>query len=475
MEKYNLTEILQKIKSMQMIDFEVIIDFFGSKNESTHSACASSVRTWNMTGLYNLPPQCWPERYHPVTLIVLYVMLSILFLGTVIGNSLMIFAFFLVRRLRTPCNMLIINLAVTDLMVGTLVIPMASIYQIKGYWIFNDYICSGFILFDVLLCTSSILNLCAISVDRYFIITQPFRYATHRTTKRMLLMIFIVWAASALISVPPLFGWSNPKSKYYCDYSENLGYQIYATFIAFYLPLIVMLVLYGRIFRLANYIYVQEKMGGKETKQPKRNSNFRNNFNDNNNNNSIIDKSKFEKKLNNEESNKHLNVPDIKINFAESDEELHHNSKTKFSSGKRNNEAKAIKTLGVIMGCFTICWLPFFIFQLLNPVFSALGINSKTPVTEIFFQIFYWLGYTNSFLNPIIYAIFNREFRTPLKQIIKCRCRNIEDILRSENYFSQYGTSHLKSNKLIKDAETPITRRRSPQRIRNTSSTISKA
>lgn len=353
MDKYNVSDIIQKIQANEMIDYEVIIDFFGARNRSIKTICQRAIITWNMSGIYNLPPQCWPERYHEVTIIIIGLMLTILFLGTFIGNALMIFAFMLVRRLRTPCNMLIINLAVTDLMVGILVIPIASIYQIKGYWIFNDHICSGFILFDVLLCTSSILNLCAISVDRYFIITQPFLYATRRTTKRMLLMILIVWLASALISVPPLFGWSKPKSKYSCDYSENLGYQIYATFIAFYLPLIVMLVLYGRIFRLANNMVNQEQVGNKPSK--------------------ISDTSQFSKvafenntRFNNESNNekpKQLNIPNIKVEFADPDKDFDTNSRRRENSGKRNAEAKAIRTLGVIMGCFTICWLPFFIVQ----------------------------------------------------------------------------------------------------------------
>ena len=103
----------------------------------------------------------------------------------------------------------------------------------------------------------------------------------------------------------------------------------------------------------------------------------------------------------------------------------------KIGSGK---ESKATKTLGVIMGAFTACWLPFFILALIKPFCDncvPIWINS----------IFLWLGYCNSFLNPIIYARFNRDFRTPFKEILCFRCRGINVRLRSESYVEQYGAA----------------------------------
>lgn len=54
-----------------------------------------------------------------------------------------------------------------------------------------------------------------------------------------------------------------------------------------------------------------------------------------------------------------------------------------------------------------------------------------------------WLGYFNSFLNPVIYARFNREFRTPFKEILCFRCRGINHRLRSESYVEQYGPDQI--------------------------------
>ena len=79
--------------------------------------------------------------------------------------------------------------------------------QITGYWPLNRAMCDAWTSLDVLFCTASILNLCAISIDRYFVITRPFQYAVKRTMKHMVAMIAAVWVLSALISIPPLFGW----------------------------------------------------------------------------------------------------------------------------------------------------------------------------------------------------------------------------------------------------------------------------
>ncbi|VEL21384.1 unnamed protein product [Protopolystoma xenopodis] len=191
-----------------------------------------------------------PNYSLPVTIIVCIILLLIVMV-TAGGNFLVILAVFLVKKLQTPSNLLIVSLAFSDFFVALLVLPFGIITVLCKEWPFNEGVCDMYISFDVLLCTSSILNLCAISIDRYLVIARPLQYATKRTPCRMAVMIAIAWIASALICIPPNFGWKTPIGACVCSYSEDIWYQIYATFGAFYLPLFVMLVLYGRIFKLA--------------------------------------------------------------------------------------------------------------------------------------------------------------------------------------------------------------------------------
>jgi len=110
-------------------------------------------------------------------------------------------------------------------------------------------------------------------------------------------------------------------------------------------------------------------------------------------------------------------------------------SKSRIGKTSSSHDRKATKTLGVIMGAFTACWLPFFILALITPFCY----DKESCIPQWLHSLFLWLGYANSLLNPIIYARFNRDFRTPFKHILQCHIRDINVRLRSDNYTEQYG------------------------------------
>lgn len=117
--------------------------------------------------------------------------------------------------------------------------------------------------FDVLSCTASILNLCMISVDRYYAITKPLEYGVKRTPRRMLVCVSLVWLGAACISLPPVLILGNEHSTVdgvpHCTVCQNFGYQIYATLGSFYIPLTVMITVYYKIFRAARKIVLEER------------------------------------------------------------------------------------------------------------------------------------------------------------------------------------------------------------------------
>jgi len=91
---------------------------------------------------------------------------GLIVVGTIVGNVLVCTAVAIVRRLRTPSNLLIVSLAVSDLLVAVLVMPLAVAYEVMGRWSYGQHVCDMWTSLDVMLCTASILNLCAISIDR---------------------------------------------------------------------------------------------------------------------------------------------------------------------------------------------------------------------------------------------------------------------------------------------------------------------
>lgn len=123
--------------------------------------------------------------------------------------------------------------------------------------------CVPQVSFDVLSCTASILNLCMISVDRYYAITKPLEYGVKRTPRRMLVCVSLVWLGAACISLPPVLILGNEHSTVdgvpHCTVCQNFGYQIYATLGSFYIPLTVMITVYYKIFRAARKIVLEER------------------------------------------------------------------------------------------------------------------------------------------------------------------------------------------------------------------------
>jgi 5-hydroxytryptamine receptor 1 len=184
--------------------------------------------------------------------VVTAVSLTSIILLTVVGNILVILSVFTYKPLRIVQNFFIVSLAVADLTVAVLVLPFSVAVQILGRWEFGIHVCKMWLTCDVLCCTASILNLCAIALDRYWAITDPINYAQKRTLKRVLFMIGVVWILSGVISSPPLIGWNDWPDVFHndtpCQLTSQQGYVIYSSLGSFFIPLFIMTVVYVEIF-----------------------------------------------------------------------------------------------------------------------------------------------------------------------------------------------------------------------------------
>lgn len=393
--------------------------------------------------------------------VVVSIILLIVILGTVVGNVLVCIAVCMVRKLRRPCNYLLVSLALSDLCVALLVMPMALLYEVLERWSFGTLLCDIWVSFDVLCCTASILNLCAISVDRYLAITKPLEYGVKRTPRRMMLCVGIVWLAAACISLPPLLILGNEHEdedgQPICTVCQNFAYQIYATLGSFYIPLSVMLFVYYQIFRAARRIVLEEKRAQTHLQQA---------LNGTGSPQTATAPALGHTDLGSGNGaghgHRHSSVGNTSLTYSTCGglstsgggggggigipHGGHHGSgggvsgstgllgsphhkKLRFQLAK---EKKASTTLGIIMSAFTICWLPFFILALIRP-FETMHVPPSLS------SLFLWLGYANSLLNPIIYATLNRDFRKPFQEILFFRCSSLNSMMRENYYQDQYG------------------------------------
>ena len=190
------------------------------------------------------------------TTVTLSLLLLLLILVTVIGNVFVITAILRERNLRTFGNYLVFSLAIADLMVACIVMPISAINEVTGYWPFGPILCDFFTCMDVLSCTASILHLVAIALDRYWAVTNV-HYITSRTSRSIGFLIGSVWAVAAVVSTAPVLGWKDDDfltritQDKRCAISQDMMYQILATCTTFYAPLVVILILYWKIYQVS--------------------------------------------------------------------------------------------------------------------------------------------------------------------------------------------------------------------------------
>jgi 7 transmembrane receptor (rhodopsin family) len=140
--------------------------------------------------------------------VALGLLLSSFVVMAVAGNLLVIVAVLTDRGLRQTGNYFIVSLALADMLVAVAVMTFAVANDVMGRWVFGAHICRLWMSADVMCSTASILNLCAISADRYLHIRSPLHYDRLVTHKRCLGAIGLVWIMSALISFLPIhLGW----------------------------------------------------------------------------------------------------------------------------------------------------------------------------------------------------------------------------------------------------------------------------
>ncbi|XP_011875431.1 PREDICTED: 5-hydroxytryptamine receptor 1 isoform X2 [Vollenhovia emeryi] len=405
--------------------------------------------------------------YNAIEAFFLTVLLLLITFLTIAGNATIFFIIIYFKRFRRS-NYLVISLAVSDLLVGLVVMPPAIIYQVSGDWYFGSTSCHIWLSADVLNCTASIFNLCMVSIDRFWLIMKPLKYETKRTKLRMSLYIVIIWSLAMCISLPPLLTMGNEYEEVQngptlCALYQHFIYQIYAIVGSFYIPLLVIIPINYKLFNAArdksamNYQVGRFDMELEPDVNPScdRHRIIRSTICPRHSHNERVRPSLPETHLRNIASSTSGDNP-RRHSTGERRESPMRNMLQKsirMLSGnnqicicnrrqlrRRKSERKASTTLGIIVGAFIVCWLPFFMLALIRPFYKADDIPHSVS------SLFLWLGYCNSALNPIIYAIFNKEIRKPFILIMCLRWRNINELMREEYYQRQFGERRTRND-----------------------------
>lgn len=341
-----------------------------------------------------------------VVLIFKATLMLFIMIAAIFGNLLVIISVMRNRKLRIITNYFVVSLAMADIMVAIMAMTFNFSVQVTGRWNFSVFLCDLWNSLDVYFSTASILHLCCISVDRYYAIVKPLKYPISMTKRVVAIMILNTWISPALLSFLPIFaGWYTTNAHlefvklnpHECIFVVNDVYAIVSSSISFWIPCTIMIFTYAAIFREANRQEKQMLMRQGNAMLMHRHSNIQGPGGGGGGTNGEA--------LSGSGSSKTLTLNEV--------EQDHTPTKDKHLI-KMKREHKAARTLGIIMGTFILCWLPFFIWYLL----TSLCDSCKFP--DIFVAIVFWIGYFNSTLNPLIYAYFNRDFREAFRNTLDC-------------------------------------------------------
>uniref|UniRef100_UPI00358FBEF3 alpha-2Db adrenergic receptor-like n=1 Tax=Myxine glutinosa TaxID=7769 RepID=UPI00358FBEF3 len=419
----------------------------------------------------------------------LALLVGFIIFATIFGNVLVVIAVSTSKSLQAVQNQFLVSLAAADLLVATLVMPFSLANELMGYWYFGHLCCQLYLCVDVLVCTSSIAHLCAISLDRYWSVTKPVRYNLKRTPRHVRCVIVSVWIISAIISFPPLLLMDPQKSSEAlfpkCELNSNSWYVLSSSIGSFFVPCLVMMLVYARIYQVAKgrarrssvRSGVRARKPQKSDRGPSRQG-VRNVLQDpmesgemspisSNGRKQVVltegensdglamklvdgtNSSHYQKPIGTvvEISNGNCvepesqNTPKVSAmtgsgfhavrtwsvnedcdakdcGFLRSEDEEPGALRPNPSAGAKllrrkltaAREKRFTFVLAVVMGVFVLCWFPFFFTYCL----SAIGCHAP----DMLFNVFFWFGYCNSSLNPLIYTVFNQDFRKAFKRIL---------------------------------------------------------
>ncbi|KAK5612388.1 Melanopsin-A [Crenichthys baileyi] len=232
---------------------------FTSEEQSASLGSEASVMDHHTVGMEAQPPHPFPTVDVPdhAHYTIGSVILAIGITG-VVGNFLVIYAFSRSRSLRTPANMFIINLAITDLLMCITQSPIFFTTSMHKRWIFGEKGCELYAFCGALFGICSMITLMVIAIDRYFVITHPLTSIGALTRKRALLILMVVWVYSLGWSLPPFFGWSAyvPEGLLtsctwdYMTFTPSVrAYTMLLFIFVFFLPLFIIIYCYVFIFR----------------------------------------------------------------------------------------------------------------------------------------------------------------------------------------------------------------------------------
>nr|CAD7199063.1 unnamed protein product [Timema douglasi]CAD7416547.1 unnamed protein product [Timema poppensis] len=320
-------------------------------------------------------------------------MYSVLIVVGAAGNSLVVCAVVRKPSMRTARNMFIVNLAVSDLLLCLITMPLTMMEILTRYWPLgrHAFICK---MLGTLQATSifvSTISITAIALDRYQVIVYPTRESLQKLGA--IIILSCIWVAS-LVLASPMFIWKTLKHHEinlpsygidhiaYCleEWPVEHGrayYSVFSLVFQYVLPIITVSVAYSRICRKLRYRYVNSSAMGSSSSKGKAGS----------------------------------------------------GSGSQKRKAKDDRRMKRTNSLLVSIGfIFCISWMPLNIFNLVVDFYNPFGDDRQSMM--ICYAVCHMMGMSSACSNPLLYGWLNDNFRKEFKEILAslCPCVPVEAV-----------------------------------------------
>ena len=229
---------------------------------TAYDAGLQSMANYTIAATTSLPD----PPYSPPITGLLAVIAALVSLGTTVGNILVVLAFILERQIRQPSNYLIASLAVTDILIGMFSMPLYTLYLLRNYWPLGRLICDLWLSLDYTVCLVSQYTVFMITLDRFCSVKCPAKYRNWRTTRKIKIMIAILWLLPASVFLTIIMGWRKfhgtplPPATTCLPAFQSDGLFTAVLVISYYwVTLVIMISLYIAIYRVAFNLHAKAK------------------------------------------------------------------------------------------------------------------------------------------------------------------------------------------------------------------------
>ncbi|XP_019944594.2 G-protein coupled receptor 61 [Paralichthys olivaceus] len=308
----------------------------------------------------------------------------------VVGNLAVMIV--IIKTLQLRKFAFVFHLCLVDLLAALVLMPMG---MVSDQILVDEALCRSYLCLSVCLVSAAILTICAINVERYYYIVHPMRHEVKMTVGVVVVVVVGIWIKAVIMSLLPLLGWLLQGSRglgspsvlipgqRHCSLhwtggrTMRLLFMVFFTIIYFLCPMMIILVVYCNMFKVARVAAMQHGPLPTWMDMPRQRT----------------------------ESNSSHSTMAASLGGTGA----RGTPQRTFSGGK------AAVVLVAVGGQFLCCWLPYFSFHLYSAV-----VSTSTPSLAQLEDVVTWIGYFCFTSNPFFYGCLNRQIREELGRHLAC-------------------------------------------------------